>query len=40
MWLKKFKQVLCIYLEGCDGKGEGREVQKGRDICIPMDDSC
>ena len=23
-----------------DGVGNGREVQKGRDICIPMADSC
>ena len=22
------------------GEGEGREVQKGGDICIPMADSC
>ena len=22
------------------GEGDGREVQKGRDICIPMADSC
>ena len=25
---------------GWDGKGDGREVQKGEDICIPMADSC
>ena len=29
---------LCISLEGWDGEGEGREVQKGGDICIPMTD--
>ena len=23
-----------------DGEGDGREVQKGGDICIPMADSC
>ena len=23
-----------------DGKGDGRDVQKGGDICIPMADSC
>ena len=26
--------------EGWDGAGDGREVQKGGDICIPMADSC
>ena len=31
---------VCINLEGWDWEGDGREVQKGRDICIPMDDSC
>ena len=34
------KQELCINLEGWDGEGEGREVQKGGDICTPMPDSC
>ena len=34
------KQGLCINLEGWDGEGDGREVQKGGDICIPMADSC
>ena len=29
-----------INLEGWDGEGDGREVQKGGDICIPMADSC
>ena len=28
-----------ISLEGWDGAGDGREVQKGGDICIPMADS-
>ena len=36
VWLKKLKQGLCINLEGCDGVGNGREVQKGGDICLPM----
>ena len=27
-------------LRGWDGAGDGKEVQKGRDICIPMADSC
>ena len=40
VWLWKLKQGLCINLEGWDGAGDGREVQKGRDICIPMTDSC
>ena len=25
---------------GGDGEGDGREVQEGGDICIPMADSC
>ena len=37
--LRKLKQGLCINLEGWDGEGAGREVQKGGDICIPMADS-
>ena len=40
VWLRKLKQRLCIKLEGWDGEGYGREVQKGGDICIPMADSC
>ena len=40
MWLRKLKQVLCINLEGWDGKGDGRKVQKGGDICITMVDLC
>ena len=40
VWLRKLKQGLCINLEGWDGKRNGREVQKGGDICIPMADSC
>ena len=39
VWLRKLKQGLCISLEGWDGEGDGREVQKGGDICIPMVDS-
>ena len=30
---------LCINLEAWDGEGDGREFQKGRDICVPMADS-
>ena len=38
--LRKLKQGLCINLEGWDGEGDGREAQKGGDICLPMADSC
>ena len=31
VWLGKLKQGLYINLEGWDGKGDGREVQKGGD---------
>ena len=34
--LRKLKQGLCINLEGWVGEGVGREIQKGRDLCIPM----
>ena len=40
IWLRKLKQGLCINLEGLNGEGDGREGQKGGDICIPMVDSC
>ena len=40
VWLRKFKQGLCINLEGWDRDGDGREVQKGGGKCIPMADSC
>ena len=40
VWLRKLKQRLCINLEGWDGEGDGKEVQKGVDICILMADSC
>ena len=40
VWVRKLKQGLCINLEGWDREGDGREVQKGRVICIPMADSC
>ena len=36
VWLMKLKQGVCINLEGWDGDEDGREVQKGGDICIPM----
>ena len=40
VWLRKLKQGLYINLEGWDEVGDGREPPKGRDICIPMADSC
>ena len=40
IWLRKLKQGLFINLEGLVGLGDGREAQKGGDICIPMADSC
>ena len=40
VWLRKLKQGLCINLEGWDGAGDGREVQKGGDTCTPVADSC
>ena len=40
VWLRKLKQGFCINLEGWDGEKDGREVQKGGDMCIPMADSC
>ena len=40
VWLRKLKRGLCINLEGWDGEGDGREVQKEGDICIPMAASC
>ena len=40
VWLRKLKQGLCINLRGWDEEGDGREFQKGEDICIPMADSC
>ena len=40
IWLRKLKQGLCINLVVWNGEGDGREVLKGGDICIPMADSC
>ena len=40
VWLRKLKQGLCINPEWWDGEGDGREVQKGGDIRIPVADSC
>ena len=34
-------QIEALYQpRGWDGEGDGREVQKGGDICILMSDSC
>ena len=40
VWLGKLKRGLCVNLEGWGGEGDGREVQKGGDTCIPMADPC
>ena len=32
--------MLCDNPEGWDGVGGGKEVEEGRNICIPMADSC
>ena len=40
VWLRKLKQGLCLNLEGWGREEDGREVQKGGDMCIPMADSC
>ena len=40
VWLRKLKEGYCINLERWDGEGDGKDVQEGRDICIPMADSC
>ena len=34
VWLRELNQGLCINLEGWDGEGGGREVQKRGDMCI------
>ena len=33
--LRELKQGLCINLEGWDGEEDGREAQKGGNICLP-----
>ena len=40
VWLRKLKQRLCINLKAWDWEVDGREFQKGGDICIFMSDSC
>ena len=29
IWLRKLKQGLYVNLEGCNGEGDGKEVQRG-----------
>ena len=38
--LRKLKQWLCISIEGWNEEGDGSDIEKGGDICIPMADSC
>ena len=40
IWLRKLKHKFCVNLEWWDREEDGREVQKGGYICIPMADSC
>ena len=40
VWLRKLKQGLWVNLKGWVGEGDGRELQKGGDKCIPTADSC
>ena len=40
VWLRKLKQGLCSNLEGWDGEGDGKEVQKGGDIYMYVADLC
>ena len=39
VWLRQLKPGLYINLEGWNREGDGREVQEGGNICIPMADS-
>ena len=38
VYLRILKQGLHINLEGLDAEGDGRELQKGGDICTTMSD--
>ena len=40
VWLRKFKQGLCINLRGGMGREMGGRFKREGDICIPMADSC
>ena len=39
VWLRELKLSLCNNLEGWDGERDGKEIQEGGDVCIPMADS-
>ena len=36
VWAQESQTGLSTNLEGWDGERDGREVQEGEDICIPM----
>ena len=38
--LRELKQGLYINLERWDGDADGREAPEGRDMAVPMADSC
>ena len=40
VYLRELKQGLCTNLEGSDGEDDGRAVQEGGYMYIPMADSC
>ena len=40
VWHSELSLVLCDNLDGWDGVGDGREVQKGGDMWIAVTDSC
>ena len=40
IWLRELKQGLCDNLEGWDEEGHGKGAQEGRDMGVPMADSC
>ena len=40
VWLRKLKQGLCINRKGGGEEADGRGIQKGGDMCIPIADSC
>ena len=40
VWLRELKPGLCDNLEGWDGVGGRSEIQEGRDMYVPMADSC
>ena len=39
VWLRRLKWGSVSFVDWWGGEGDGREVQKGGDICIPMTDS-